>query len=37
MKWYRIIYHSIQYIISDNPIYWWEVEHYYYMKRFRDE
>lgn len=33
-RWTRIIKHSIQYVLTGNPVYKWEVLHYYYMIKF---
>jgi hypothetical protein len=35
IRYSRILKHSLQYLITDNIIYWWEVQHYYYMKSFK--
>ena len=34
IRYSRIIKHSIQYLLTGNIIYWYEVTHYYYMKKF---
>ena len=37
IKLYRITKHSIQYLFTQRLIYKYEVEHYYYMKKFKSE
>lgn len=34
IRYRRIIKHIIQYLFTANSIYWNEVQHYYYMKKF---
>lgn len=35
IRWSRIIKHSIQYFFTLNKIYKYEIEHYYYMVKFK--
>lgn len=35
IRYYRIIKHLIQFAFNRNYVYYWEVEHYYYMKQFK--
>lgn len=34
IRYTRIIKHLIYYLITNNIIYKYEIQHYYYMKRF---
>ncbi len=36
IRYRRIVKHTFMYLITFNKIHWYEVEHYYYMKRFSD-
>jgi hypothetical protein len=36
IRYTRIAVHLIQYIMTCNVIYIYEVEHYFYMKKFKD-
>ena len=37
IRWSRIIKHSIQYFFTLNKIYKYEIEHYYYMVKFKEQ
>lgn len=35
IRYSRIAKHALQYAFTWNIIYWYEVQHYYYMKSFK--
>ena len=35
LRFRRIVIHAIKYILTGNKVHWYEVEHYYYMKKFK--
>jgi len=37
IRWSRIVKHSIQYILTMNRVYEYEVMHYYYCKKFNQK
>ena len=37
IRYSRIIKHSIQYFFTLNKIYKYEIEHYYYMVKFKEQ
>lgn len=35
IRWFRIFKHLIQFIYFGDSRYWYEIEHYFYTKKFK--